>query len=89
MILEVMAFRNKKMKCYANPFFSQDKLDNAEVSISRAIISGGESAKAKYNHLALYHFGTFDDVTGKYDLLKEPELLCDCDDIIAAIPEEA
>lgn len=88
MILEVFAFRNKRMKCYANPYFSQEKLDNIETNLGRSIVMGGPEMQKKYKSLALYHFGTFDDCSGKYDLLAEPELIVDCDDIIAQIPEE-
>ena len=87
MILDVLAYRNKKLKSYANPVYVEAKLETIEVSITRAIVSGGEEALKKFKNLALYHFGTFDDQTGKYDLFKEPELICDCDDIIASIPE--
>lgn len=87
MILDVFAFRNKRLKCYANPYFAQDKIENVEVNLTRTIAMGGDSAKAKYAHLALYHFGTFDDVSGEYNLLSQAELVCDCDDIIAGLPE--
>lgn len=88
MILDVICFRNKKLKCYANPTYTQEKLENLETNMARSIIIGGPQAVAKYKNLALYHFGTFDDATGVHQFLKEPELLFDCDDIIAAIPEE-
>lgn len=88
MILDVYAFRNKKMQCYANPYFSQDKKENIEINMSRAIFAGGPEARLKYKSLALYFFGTFDDATGKYQLLDTPELILDCDDIIASIPED-
>lgn len=87
MILDIFAFRNKKMKAFTNPWFSQDKLENMEVNLSRSIILGGPDMVAKYKNLVLYHFGTFDDEKGKYILLDEPELVCDCDDIIAQLPE--
>lgn len=88
MILDILCYRNKAMKCYANPIYSQEKLENLEVNVSRSIIAGGPEARLKSKNLALYHFGTFDDETGKFDLLKEPELLFDVDDILAAIPED-
>lgn len=87
MILDILAYKNKKMKSWANPFFVETKLENIEVSITRTIINEGDVAVKKFKNLALYHFGTFDDQLGKYDLLKEPELICDCDDIIASLPE--
>lgn len=87
MILEVFAFRNKRMKSYTNPWFSQDKIENMEVNMSRSLILGGPDMVKKYKNLVLYHFGTFDDETGKYDLLEQPEMIFDCDDLIAQIPE--
>lgn len=87
MILDVIAFRNKMMKSYTNPIFTQDKLENLEVNMSRSLILGGKETIAKYKNLVLYHFGTFDDETGKYTLFDQPEMLFDCDDLIAAIQE--
>lgn len=87
MILDVLAYRNKKMKCYTNPFYSQEKIENYEVNIGRSLIAGGPAAVEKMKNLALYLFGQFDDVAGKYILLDEPELICDIDDIIASLPE--
>lgn len=88
MILDIFAYRNKKLKCYTNPFYSQDKIENMETSMGRALMLGGKEMQNKYKNLALYHFGKFDDAAGTYDLLKEPELIYDCDDILAQIPEE-
>lgn len=87
MILDIICVRNKRMKCFANPTFTQEKLENLETNMTRSIISS-EQVRLKYKNCALYHFGTFNDETGKYDLKKEPELLFDCDDIIAAVPKE-
>ena len=87
MILDVLAFRNKKLKCYTQPFYSQEKLENLETNLSRSIYTGGQTMILKYKNLVLYKFGTFDDQTGKYDLLEEPELITDCDDVIASLPE--
>lgn len=87
MILDIIVIRNKMMKCYANPTYIQEKLDNLQENMTRSLISS-EQVRLKYKGCALYHFGTFDDVTGKYNLKAEPELLFDCDDIIAAIPED-
>lgn len=87
MILDVYAFRNKALKCYANPYFSQEKKENVDQNLARSIFAAGPAGKEKYKNLALYYFGTFDDTLGKYDLLREPELVVDCDDIIATIPE--
>lgn len=88
MILDVIAFKNKKLKCWANPTFTQDKLENLETNYHRAIAAGGQVAKEKMKGLTLYHFGKFDDIKGKYELLDEPEFLFDCDDLIASLPEE-
>lgn len=88
MILDIICYRNKKMKCFANPQFTQEKLENLEKNTFRSLIYGGDQAKTKLKNLAMYHFGTFDDELGKYDLLETPVLLFDCDDLIAQIPDE-
>lgn len=85
MILDVLAYKNKAAGMFANPFYSQEKLENAEVNMSRALIINGPELQAKYKHLALYKLGTFDDVKGTFDVLKEPEFIFDCDDIIDGI----
>lgn len=87
MILDVLAFRNKVMGCYTNPIFTQEKLENQEANMFRSLVYGGDSAIAKYKNLALYHLGKFDDEKGKFELC-EPELLFDCDDLIARVPKE-
>lgn len=86
MILDVIAVRNKKMKCYANPTFSQEQLKNLEVNMTRSLITSAEM-RERYKNTAVYYFGTFDDESGKYDLKEEPEFLFDCDDIIASLPK--
>lgn len=88
MILDIYSFRNKKLKCYANPFFSQEKKENMEVNMGRSLLAGGPEMRLKYKNLSLYYFGKFDDDSGKYDLLDTPELIFDCDDLIAQIPED-
>lgn len=88
MILDIICYRNKKMKCYTNPIFTQEKLENLERNTFRALIHGGEAAVSKVKNLALYHFGTFDDEAGKYDLFETPVLLFDCDDLISQLPTE-
>lgn len=85
MILKVFVYRNKKMGCYTNPIFIQENEENTEVNMTRAIIAAGKEESKKYKSLALYKLGTFDDVKGKFELLDEPELLVDCDDIIAKV----
>lgn len=87
MILDIIAYRNKVLKCYANPIFTQEKLEVMEQNMTRALIMN-PGKKEQFAHTALYHFGTFNDETGKYDLLKEPELIYDVDDILAVLPKE-
>lgn len=87
MILDILCIRNKAIKSYAQPYFSQEKLENQEANMYRTLVLSPE-ARVKYKNCALYHFGTFNDETGKYDLLPEPELLFDCDDLVASIPEK-
>lgn len=87
MILDILCIRNKGIGCYSNPWFTQAKLETEQEGLARTLAFNSD-ARVKYKKCALYHFGTFDDVTGKYDLLAEPKLLLDCDDVIAQIPEE-
>lgn len=79
MILDVLCYRNKKIKCYANPVYSNTKPEHLKTSVIRQILGG---QLEEHRHLALYNLGTFDDELGKFDLKSEPELLFDCDDLI-------
>lgn len=87
MKLEILCIKNKGMGCWSQPWFVQSKLENEAEGLARTISFNSE-ARVKYKKCALYHLGTFDDVTGKYDLLKDYVLLLDCDDVIAQLPEE-
>ena len=87
MILEILCYRNKGIGAYTQPWHSQSSLDNEVEGLTRSLFMSSE-ARTKLKKMVLYHLGTFDDKTGKYDLLSEPELLLDCDDVIAQVPEE-
>lgn len=86
MILDVLCVRNKVMGAYANPYFTQEKLENLEENFSRSLLTS-EQVRQKYAHCAIYHLGTFDDKSGKFIIHDEPTLLLDCDDVIASLPK--
>lgn len=87
MKLDILCIKNKGMGCWSQPWFVQSKLENEAEGLARSL-TFSKDAREKYKKCALYHLGTFDDVACKYDLLKEPALLLDCDDIVSQIPEE-
>lgn len=89
MILHILSFRNKGLKAWSNPHYSDIDPEKCAVQLSRGLASCRPEQRASYKRLALYCLGTFDDESGKFDLLSEPEFLLDCDEVpILAEPEQ-
>ena len=79
MILNVLIFRNKKIECYTTPQFDDHEPEKAALQLARSLkLNVGKAEIEQFKNLELYDFGTFDDSTGKLDLLDEPRLLLDC-----------
>ena len=79
MILNVLIFKNKKIECFTTPQFDDHEPEKAALQLARSLkLNEGKKEIEIYKNLVLYYFGTFDDSTGKLDLLDEPKLLLDC-----------
>ena len=85
MILGVFAYRNKAIQAYAQPIYDDRSKEVVAESVSRSLVLADAKAKENIKSCDFYYFGTFDDKTGKYDLLDQPELLVNCGDILEGI----
>lgn len=77
MILNVICFKNMKVDAFTNPQFLDIEPKKAAVQLIRSMKVNPEKAHP-YQNLVMYFIGTFDDESGKFDLLDEPEMLVDC-----------
>ena len=81
MILNVMIFKNHVLDCFTTPNFIDGDAAKAGVQLARSIKLGLDSNDVKvlnYRTLELFHFGTFDDETGKISFFEEPISVLDC-----------
>lgn len=89
MILHILSFRNKGLKAWSNPHYTDIDPEKCAIQLSRGLASCDAKQRASYKRLALYCLGTFDDESGKFTLLSEPEFLLDCDEVpVLAEPEQ-
>lgn len=78
MKLNMIFFKNLKIKAFTNPNFTDTDPVKAAKGLERAIIANFESnyeVCKPYENVEMYYVGTFDDESGKFDLLNEPEYL--------------
>lgn len=79
MILNVIIFKNKKIDAFTVPQFDDHEPEKSALQLARSLkLNEGKSEINTFKNLEMYYFGTFDDNTGKLDLLSEPKLLLDC-----------
>lgn len=81
MIHYVFTFRNKVAQYYDQPFFSKEDKEHVKENYARACLLSKPEEHAKLKEMALYYFGTFDDIKGTFDLVPEEKLL-DLEDYI-------
>lgn len=83
MRLTVICFKNKAIGAYTTPQFDDHDKEVISKTLARAIAVGEQEKIINYKYLSLYLLGYFDDETGIFDAVV-PELLLDCDDLLAA-----
>lgn len=78
----VIVLRDKKLGAFGDPVFKVEDVEHIVELVSRSLkdIESGQRAKAADQ--ALYYLGTYDDISGKFDLLDQPEKLLDYEDFI-------
>ena len=89
MILNIIIFKNKVIDTFATPVYDDHNPLDAAEQLSRSLLNARatEDVKLKeaclpYRYVDMYHFGTFDDSTGKFNLKDEPVKLLDCTKVL-------
>lgn len=90
MILNIIVFFNKRIECFTTPNFDDHSPKDAAVQLERSLKLNldKEDIIRSYKFLDMYHFGTFEDSTGKIDLLEKPVKLLDCSKLLGVTEEE-
>lgn len=72
MILNVFAFKNKKIECFTQPFFSDVDPEKFAINTKRSVFASEDLEKiVPYKNLTLYIIGVFNDETGEIILNDE------------------
>ena len=78
----IYILRDKKLGAYDNPILRVDDVEHVVESYVRALKVCSPEEAVRARDMTLNYFGTFDDVTGKFDLLDHEEKLLDFEDYI-------
>lgn len=78
----IYCVRDKKLGAYDSPHYANDDSEHMAEGIARELKRIEAKDIAKASDMALYYLGQFDDITGKFDLLAEPEKLIDYEDYV-------
>lgn len=74
--MHVFSLYNKKVPYWNAPTFGDTPKEQVGVTLTRYCIQNEEQArKAHYDECDLYYLGEFDDATGKFELLPQPEFI--------------
>lgn len=68
---------NRKVECFERPLVRIEDPDEYCELVSRDFKASDDNAKTKMSEYNLIYVGTYDDVTGKFDLI-EPNVIMDC-----------
>lgn len=84
MKIYVYSARDKKLGAYQFPEYKVEDPEHVAEGTARAlkVVPLDNIEKARLNDQALYYLGSFDDISGKFDLLAEPEKLIDYEDYL-------
>lgn len=82
MKLYVYSLRDKKLQSFEAPVFKDDEPERCKEKSARGLRLVGEEDKARARDMALYYLGTFDDESGKFELLDHEEKLLDYEDYL-------
>lgn len=89
MKLNVLIFKNIKIDAFTTPNFSDLDPEVAAVQLQRALVLNQNKKEYidPYRNLDMYCIGSFDDVSGKFEIT-EPRLLCSPREIILSLEAE-
>lgn len=75
MILNLIVFKNVAIQAYTTPNFIDQEPEIAAKQLERSIVLNfGKRETEVYQNLDMYFIGTFDDESGKFDIV-EPKFL--------------
>lgn len=78
----VYGYKDYKLGAYGNTFNDVLEPERMKETITRSCLMAAEEQKPQLRDQALFYFGTYDDVKGKFDLLQEPAKLLDLGDYV-------
>lgn len=78
MKLNLYIFRNATLECSGNPIFDDHEPEVFAAQLERKIMVEKPENNIQFTNASLYHLGSYDDETMRFDLLKDPKLLLDC-----------
>lgn len=80
MKLHIYCVRDKKLQAYGTPQFAKDYPDQQAETCIRGLKKGEADQVPGARDCALYYFGTYDDNSGKFEILPETQKLIDYED---------
>lgn len=78
----IYCVRDKKLGAYDSPHYSNDDAEHMSEGIARELKRIKPEDISRAADCALYYMGKFDDISGKFELLDEPEKLIDYEDYV-------
>lgn len=81
-VYNIFTYKDKRLGSYSKPIFTETQKDGYVVGAIRAAKKATGADAAYCKDQALYFMGTFDDSTGKYDLLTDYEKCADLEDYL-------
>lgn len=85
----IYVVRDKRLKCYGTPTFSLNDPEQQGESVIRGIRKGEANNVPGARDCALYCFGSYEDNTGKFEIMPEPVKLLDYEDYFIKEEKEA
>lgn len=87
MILNIICFKNEKIKAFTQPQFIDVDPEKAALQLCRSIQLNADKA-SPYQNLTMWYLGSFDDETGIISQIDEMKFLCDCRKVCKEVKDE-
>lgn len=84
----VFVLRDKKLGAFGDPVCKVEDVEHVVELVSRSLKDVPIEQRAKSRDQALYYLGTYDDISGKFDLLEQPDKLLDYEDFVPRLESE-
>lgn len=82
MKLYVYSVRDKKLGAFGAPKFANDDSEHMAEGVARDLKRIKPEQISEASDCSLYYLGQFDDISGKFELLPQPEKLIDYEDYV-------